>query len=158
MKRAISDRQLTDVGRNWVVVANASKAIIFSRENRRDALTQSLILENTSSRKKVGELQADKGGRSFDSHGKGRHTIEQEKSGPKQQLASIFAQEIVDVVNRAAKLNRCTSFGVIAAPEFLGLLREAMSHGHSLMPTFEIDKNVVQCNAAEIGDLVERCV
>lgn len=151
-----ADKRMSTAGPFWVVVADASRAVIYSRERRRSPLVQSLVVENEASRKKAGELLADKGGRSFDSHGEGRHTMAKEETGPKRQAALAFAKEIAGFISQATQVGNCKEFGVIAAPKFLGLLRTEMSSGHSVMPSFEIDKNVVTHDAADISDLIER--
>ncbi len=150
------ENQLTNTQPYWVVVADASRAVIYSREKRRDPLVQSLILENQESRKKAGELLADRGGRSFDSHGQGRHTLGKEETGPKREVTLAFARELTRIVDKAKQSGECREFGLIAAPEFLGMLRNAMSRSVNLVPSFEIDKNVVDYDAEEISDLIDR--
>ena len=48
----------------WIVVADESQAIIYTRNMRRGPLQKLLSLDNAAGRKKTGELLADRGGRS----------------------------------------------------------------------------------------------
>ena len=59
----------------WVVVADESKAIVYGRDSLSGPLRELFSLHNDVARKKMDELISDSGGRSFDSHGKGRHTM-----------------------------------------------------------------------------------
>ena len=135
---------MADLGKHWVVVANESKAVVYSREKRRSPLNERLVIENETAREKTGDILADKGGRSFDSHGQGRHTMAKEETGPKRHEALAFARKIVDAVERATRRGDCRDFGLIAAPEFLGMMRHELSGSRAIRPTFEIDKNVVE--------------
>lgn len=147
---------MTDLGKHWVVVANESRAVVFSRTDPRSPLNERLIIENAIAREKIGDILADKGGRSFDSLGRGRHTMAKEETGPKRQEASRFARKIVAVLDKAMQRGDCRDFGLIAAPEFLGLMRRAMAVAGHVQPDFEIDKNIATFDPEEIEALVER--
>ena len=69
----------TPVEKNWIIVADESLARIFSQEKKFGPLRQVAELSNADARKKTGDMISDRGGRSFDSHGQGRHTM---ASGP----------------------------------------------------------------------------
>ena len=70
-----------------VVVADESKAVVYRRGTLSGPLQEVTTFENETARLKTGEILADKGGRSFDSHGHGRHTMANEKADPKKHLA-----------------------------------------------------------------------
>ena len=147
---------MTNLGKHWVVVANESKAVVYSREKQRSPLSERLVIENETAREKTGDILADKGGRSFDSHGQGRHTMAKEETGPKRHEALAFARRIVDTVERATRRGDCRDFGLIAAPEFLGMMRHELSGSREIRPTFQIDKNVVERDPEKISALIER--
>lgn len=128
---------------HWIVVADESRAIVYGREFRRSPINELFVLDNAVAREKTADMITDKGGRSFDSHGHGRHTMAKEDTGPKQQQASVFAKDIVASVVHAQRNGDCRDFGLIAAPAFLGKLRDAISVAKNVDPEFEIDKNVV---------------
>ena len=67
-----------------VVVADESRAVLYHRERRRGPMQEAGGFENEAARLKTDDLIADRGGRAFDSHGQGRHTMTAEKSDPKQ--------------------------------------------------------------------------
>ena len=80
----------------WVVVADESKAIVYGRDSLSGPLRELFSLDNEVARKKMDELISDSGGRSFDSHGKGRHTMSGEQSDPQKVAAMAFAKQIAE--------------------------------------------------------------
>ena len=138
----------------WVVVADEAAAVIYSQDRRSGPLTPLLTLENSDARKHTGELLADKGGRSFDSHGQGRHTLAKEKAGPKRHVAMVFAKDIAELIGRALHDGSCRGYALIAAPRFLGLLRDSLAVATNVEPYLEIDKDVVAKDAKFVEDLL----
>lgn len=138
----------------WVVVADEAAAVIYTRDHRSGPLTPILTFENADARKHVGEILADKGGRSFDSHGPGRHTMAKEKDGPKRHVATVFAKEIAELVAKAIHDGSCRGYALVAAPRFLGLLRDALAVTTTTEPYVTVDKDVVTKDAQFIGDLL----
>ena len=139
----------------WVVVADESQAILYSRAKKYSPLVEFLRLENETAKEKVGDLLSDKGGRSFDSHGQGRHTFANEKSGPKEQAATVFAKQLAERLAAEHHRGRFGAFAIVAAPRFLGLLRSALSSSLKLEPYATIDKEVVGKDPAFIAGLLD---
>jgi protein required for attachment to host cells len=139
----------------WVVVADEARAIVYARATKRGALTELLTLENPDGRKKAGELVSDRGGRSFDSSGQGRHAMGQQRTGPKVQIATTFARQVAGEISKATHSGRCRGYVLVAAPRFLGLLRDALSTHSSVPPYQTIDKEVVGKDAAFLKKLVD---
>jgi len=140
----------------WIVVADESRATIYTREQRRSEMIEQFSLENAASRKKTGELLSDRGGRSFDSFGAGRHTMAGEKAGPKKQAATVFAKQIAERIGKVTHDGSCRGYVLIAAPRFLGLLRDAVSRSCKFEPYKTIDKDVVGHDTQVLQKLVDR--
>lgn len=138
----------------WVIVADESQATIYTRETIRGSLREISTLKNESARKKIGDLISDRGGRSFDSKGSGRHTMTREKTDPKKQAAIMFARRIVDRIAKAKHDGTCRDFALIAAPRFLGLLRDALETAGNIAPYLTIDKDIVGRDIAVIEQLL----
>ena len=135
-------------------MADESKASIYTQDTTRSPLLQLVTLENEASRKKIGDLISDRGGRSFDSKGQGRHTMTAEKTDPKKQAATIFAKNIAERIAEAKHKGVCRDFALIAAPRFLGLLRDALTTTGNITPYLSIDKDVVGQEIAVIEKLL----
>lgn len=140
----------------WYVVADESIAVIYESRTRRSALRERCVLENPVTREKTDELIADRGGRSYDSHGRGRHTLQNEKTGPKKQASIAFAKEVVDRIARAKEQGKCRDFALVAAPRFLGLLRHELRTAAVNEPFLSIDKNLVSKSALELREIVDQ--
>jgi protein required for attachment to host cells len=126
-----------------VVVADESKAVLYSRERLRGPLQKLRTYENEAARLKTDDLIADRGGRAFDSHGQGRHTMTAEKSDPKQHIAEAFARQIAEHIGTELHKGNLRGYALVAAPRFLGTLRSQLPSRVSEEPYATVDKNVV---------------
>jgi protein required for attachment to host cells len=126
-----------------VVVADESKAVVYSRTSRSGPLQEMATFQNEAARLKTGEILADKGGRSFDSHGHGRHTMANEKADPKKHLAEQFARDIAEHITAEVLKGTCRGYALVAAPQFLGMLRTELARHTPMEPYATVDKNVV---------------
>ena len=140
----------------WVVVADESKAIVYTRATKSGPLREVFSLANEAARMKTEQLISDSGGRSYDSKGKGRHTMTNEKVDSKKQAALIFAKQIAERIGRVMHDGSCRGFALIAAPRFLGVLREAVSTATSIEPYATVNKEVVGQDTAVIEKLLAR--
>jgi protein required for attachment to host cells len=136
--------------KTWVLVADASRARIFSLESHQDSLHEIATLTHPESRLHEHELTTDRPGRTFDSSGQGgRHAMEQ-KSSPKRQEALSFARSIGARLESARIAGDFGHLVLVAGPPFLGLLREQLSDEIRKHVTLEIDKELTTLDAAEL--------
>ena len=138
-----------------VVVADESKAVLYARETLRGPLLERRHFENEAARLKTEDLIADRGGRAFDSHGQGRHTMTAEKSDPKQHLAEAFARQVAEFIAAEAHKGMLRGYALIAAPRFLGTLRSQLATRVSEEPYATVDKNVVGQTEDVVARLLE---
>ncbi len=138
----------------WVVVADEAIAVVYSRDTRSGPLREVFSLNNEVARKKTDQLISDSGGRSFDSYGKGRHTMGSEKADPKKTAATAFAKQIAGRIAKVMHDGSCRGYALVAAPRFLGLLRDAISIVKIVEPYATVDKEVVSQDAAVIEKLL----
>ena len=139
----------------WVVVADESRAIFYARDTKRSPLSEMFQLENTVARKKTSSQISDRGGRSFDSHGQGRHTMTKEKTDPKKHVAVAFAKEIAGRIAKARHDGSCRDYSLVAAPRFLGILRDALEIAGHADALLTIDKDMVGQDTAVIEKLLK---
>ncbi len=137
-----------------VVVADESSAMFYARDSLSGPLRELFSLNNEMARKKTEQLISDSGGRSFDSYGKGRHTMSHEKSDPKKTAAMAFAKQIAERVAQGMRDGSSRGFALVAAPRFLGVLRDAISVATTVEPYATIDKEVVGQDAEVIEKLL----
>lgn len=132
----------------WVVVADKSKARIFTVEDPRGALLAEGLLEHPEARQREQTLTSDRPGRSFDSKGDGRHAMGASVEPDKQETIR-FSKQIAEHVETAHNKGRCDRLLLVAGPPLLGLLREDLKTASGLKIS-EIEKNLGQYNAMEI--------
>jgi protein required for attachment to host cells len=138
----------------WVVVADEAKAVVYARDSRSGPLYEVSSFENDVARMKTSDLISDRGGRSFDSKGKGRHTMTKEKVDVKKHAALLFAKEIAGRIADVMHDGSCRGFALVAAPRFLGILRESISVATTARPYATVDKDVVGKDTATIEGLL----
>ncbi len=114
------------MAKDWIVVANNAVARIFSVEVPVSKLHEIEHLSHPEGRKRAGEMDADRPGRSFQTAGNMRHGM-QRKVDAKKQATMAFAQRVADRLDTARRQEEMVRLILVAAPEFLGLLRNALT-------------------------------
>ena len=132
----------------WVVVADQSKARIFTVADPHGALLDVDALVHPEARVREQALTSDRPGRSFDSKGQGRHAMSSSVE-PGEQETLQFAKLIADQVQAAYAEGSCNRLLLVAGPPMLGLLREHLK-AISGMKVSEIEKNLGHYDALEI--------
>jgi hypothetical protein len=84
----------------WVVVADQSKARIFTIDDPRGALLEVSELKHPEALEREQKLTSDRPGRSFDSVGQGRHAVGSTVEPGKQETIR-FAKQVSDYVQVA---------------------------------------------------------
>ena len=130
----------------WVLVADSSRARLFSAATASDVLVEVDDLTHSESRLRETDLNSDRPGRSFDSGGEGRHAM----GSPQKQEATLFAKQIAAYLDAHHEKGVFSKLVIVAAPEFLGHLRAEISDNMIKSVALEVDKNLVQHNLAEI--------
>ena len=133
----------------WILAANSGNATIFVADSPTSQLMEYETFDNPEVRVKQSELTSDRQGRSFDSHGEGRHALAVETS-PKEHEQISFAKTIVDRLERGRIDHAFDRLIVVAAPGFLGLLRANYSAPLSELLSTEIDKDYTALRAEEL--------
>ena len=134
--------------KRWVVVADQSKARIFTTEEPRGPLLELAALDNPYGREQEQTLMSDRPGRSFDSHGQGRHAMGTPVD-PSEQETVRFARRIADHLQSACNAGRCRSLLLVAGPHLLGVLRKQLNTTDRIKVS-AIDMNLGQYDAREI--------
>jgi len=127
----------------WVLVADKSSAKLYTGRSRVGELTLEKCWEHAASRSHEQELTSDLPGRAFDSTGANRHAMEQPVD-PKDHEAIIFAQELSSEMEKGRVENLFSRLYLMAAPQFLGMLRKQLSTEVQKMVAGEVDKNLTQ--------------
>ena len=124
-----------------VIVADASRARIFSAVDKAAPLTETKDLVNTATRLRDQDLIADGHGSGVDSAGDGKHTMGHEKDAHKHQ-ASLFSRQLADEIESERSTGALRRIYIIAPPVFLGvmylLFMFAINVGSAFIDFFDI--------------------
>ncbi|MGH8507622.1 MAG: host attachment protein [Gammaproteobacteria bacterium] len=139
------------MSRVWVVAADSRRARIFATDTPTGSLREMEDLVHPAARTHARELTSDRPGRSFDSHGPGRHAMEPE-TNVKRHEAEVFAKQVAERIERARLDDEFDELVLIAAPEFLGLLRKSLSPTAIGLVAKAVDKSVADLSASAIRE------
>lgn len=134
----------------WIVVADAARARILSCEGRAcHGLVDVEALSHSESRAQNQDLVSDRPGRGWGSaHGEGRHAFE-EPTEPAQHERDRFARMVAERLKSAHHEGVYKHLVIVAAPSFLGALREVMDRAVAHTVRVEVAKNVVKIEDPE---------
>jgi len=124
----------------WILVADSSRAKIFIAETSTSPLEEIEALDHPEGRQHEQLLTSDLPGRNAGS-ASSRHALDDE-TPPKQQEAIGFAKKITKRLDEARKDHLYGRLIIVAAPAFLGLLRENINADIKKIVTWELDKNL----------------
>jgi protein required for attachment to host cells len=132
----------------WVVVADNSQSK-FYHITKFPKIEEISHLEHPESRLHNQDLVSSKPGRGFQSMGNARSSY-QSKVEPKEQEAIKFAIQIADFLHSAHNKGEFHRLYIIAAPSFLGLLREHLNPETQKLVVAEMAKELTSCDLANI--------
>jgi protein required for attachment to host cells len=138
-------------GATWIVVADSSAARIFRAEEPDGALTELESIAHPEGRMLARELTSDLPGRAFDSAGQGRHIVESQM-GPRQQAALDFAHFLAKRLDKARVQREAERLALVSPPDFLGLMRKALTVETRRMVVLELDHNFVKLPVKELRE------
>lgn len=136
------------MAKQWIVVADAAAARLFSRDSG-NALARVDALYHDDSRKHEGDLRTGGKGEVEDSAGHGRHQADPQIS-TSEKHADIFAKEVVGKLKAGLNDRRFDTLVLVAAPQFLGRLRDHLDSPLSQCVTATIDKDWTHQDDAQI--------
>ena len=103
----------------WVLVADGAHARIFVNDGVGKGVQELEDRAFVGSRLRDRDIQADKPGRSFDSHGQGRHAMEP-RTDPQQHEEREFVRDVIDWIAAKPQDDQFDRLVLMAAPHALG--------------------------------------
>ena len=124
----------------YILVADSSRARIFTAKTPSSSLEEIEALAHTEGRLHDREMTSDLPGK-IKGEGSVGHAFEQ-PTDPKKHEASIFAHRIAGFLEEAHNEKKFEQLLIIAEPSFLGLLRNQLPEQLKKLVCFELDKNI----------------
>ena len=134
--------------KTWVVVADNSRARIFTVETPSSPLIEIDSIVHPEGRMHDRDITSDLPGRGAGSGGS-RHSYENETDAKDYENMG-FAKRIAGFLDDSRTDDRCKNLVIVAAPGLLGNLRGEMNDQTRKMITLELAKNLSHLNANDI--------
>ena len=132
----------------YILVADSSRARIFTAETPSSPLEEIDALAHTEGRLHDREMTSDFPGK-IKGEGSVGHAFEQ-PTDPKKHEARIFAHRIAGFLEEAHNEKKFEQLLIIAEPSFLGLLRNQLPEQLKKLVCFELDKNITTHSVDDI--------
>lgn len=132
----------------WILVADSTRARIFTADTPASPLEEIEDFSHVEGRLHDREMTSDLPGK-IKSAGAGGHTFEQ-PTDPKKHEAEAFAHRVTQYLEDAHNVHRFEQLLIVAAPSFLGLLRNHLPEQLKKLVCFELDKDLTMQSAADI--------
>jgi protein required for attachment to host cells len=135
----------------WVLVADAARARVFHVERPNMTLAPALGRELIGPRLQSREIASDRPGRTFDRAGEGRHAKEP-PTDPARHAKGQFAHDLAGLLDDERKQGSFDRLIIVAAPQFLGDLRNVMSKQLRDLVADEIAKDLSKLPPQELQE------
>lgn len=131
--------------RVWIVVADAARARILATEGRPGKTLEELeVLVHGESRQHDQDLTTDRPGRGWaNASGDGRHAMSP-PTDPAVHERDRFAQALAERLRTGRNAGHYDHLVIVAAPAFLGALREQLDPGVARVVSAEVAKNITR--------------
>jgi protein required for attachment to host cells len=133
----------------WVLIADGAKARLFAADAPTGALEERETFVNPDGRAKQRDLKTDRPGATSPRMGRGRRATEPDVS-PREHALQLFAKLLVDHLEAGRTGNDFERLVLVAAPAFLGMMRDQMSAPLKSLVSLELDKDFVALGPAEL--------
>lgn len=140
----------------WFVVANATRARVYSRVGD-DPLQLICSLEHLASRAKSAQLGKDKAGRELSGRGFGGAAFEP-RLDPHRKEHLRFAQEIAQFLEREAQGGTFSEVSLIASSPFLGELKQQLGKSTTRLLGAMRDVDLSAVGPAELDARIRHAV
>lgn len=134
--------------KTWVIVADNSRARIFTSETPSSPLIEVDSIVHPEARMHDRDITSDLPGRGSGTGGS-RHSYETETDAKDYENLG-FAKRIAGFLDEARKSDKYKQLIIVAAPSLLGNLRSGLNDQTRRLVSLELDKNLSQLSPAEI--------
>lgn len=145
------------MNKTWILIAHRAGARIFENDGPGTGLKHVDAIAHPEGRLEDKALGSDKPGRSFDSHGPGRHALGKEH-GPAETVAQEFAHALAARLDAGRTQHAYGKLVLVAEPRFLGMLRAALTPQTAALVSAAVEKDLVHVAdhdlAAHLGGVI----
>lgn len=139
----------------WILAADSTEARLFTREKKFSPPVELKDWLHPESRLPGRDLEHDRQGKTFSSHGYGQ-SDNQKHTEPKKREAQDFARELAGHLDAARARGEFDSLSIVAEPSFLGLIRDSLDENTRELIDVEVDKNLTRRSAETIAEALDQ--
>jgi protein required for attachment to host cells len=145
----------------WIVTANAGRARVFSQSSRTAALEEIESMVNAEVRLRASDTESDQIGQLAASKSKHNVGAATQPSGyepnqlPSEHQTELFARSIDSYLLQAQQEGRFQHLCLIAAPQFLGVLRKLLAPQVAALVDWEINKDYTHYSLKALQDALQ---
>ena len=139
------------------MVARRAGATVYSSRGPKEPLLVAAQVDHPEGRKKSGELDSDRPGRSFDRGGQGKHALSTEETASEHD-ERMFANELAELLDKNRNDGVFDLLVLVAGPKLLGKLRVALSEPTRRLIKAELAKDLIDPTEAELRRHLEGLV
>jgi protein required for attachment to host cells len=143
----------------WILIAHDAGARIF--ENRGPGKGLELVeqMDHEAGRDRNQEFDADRPGRSFQRNAAdARRSAMSRSESPRERAVADFARTLAEELKSARTQNRYERLVLVAAPKFLGRVRNALDSATAHCVVGSLDKDLAGSDEAELVEHVGKVI
>lgn len=137
--------------KTWILIAHRGGARLFENPGPGKGVDLVKEIPHPEGRLKNQDIDADRPGRTFDSHGQERHALEREQM-PAEHLAVQFARQLAGMLDEGRVHRQYDRLVLVAEPRFLGWLRDALSPETAQRLVASLDKDLGEVDVRELPE------
>ena len=137
--------------KTWILVAHKSGARIIESPVYGGALNVVREIDHPEGRLQNSEIDADRGGRVFESAAPAQRGMTREQSAT-ERVAANFARDVASELERGRLDHRFDQLVLVAPPRFLGRMRTAMSDETGKLVSASVSKDLPDVSPEKIRE------
>jgi protein required for attachment to host cells len=138
----------------WILVADGSRARLFSASKRGEPWQLLEQFEHLETRERTADISPVERGTQKQSFGQGRPAMEP-KNSPREVEQMHFARKLADKVGDGLKHNSYAGLVLAAPPRFLGLLKGMLDAQAAKSVIATVDKDYTLADQREVVERLE---
>jgi protein required for attachment to host cells len=130
------------MGHTWILCANSSRARLFEVDPSGDTPREIADYANPAGRQHERDLRSDAAGRYFGKGERNEGHVAAKKEGFSEHETERFVEHLRTELDRARNEHRFGQLWIVAAPAFLGLVRQNFPKELRALVELEVDKDL----------------
>lgn len=138
----------------WILVTDASRARLFAGQKKNQPWELLQTLTHPESREREQDLVTDRPGHNQQS-GSYHHSRMEPPTSPKEIEHGLFAKELAHLLEKGLQNHSYHNLLIVAAPRFLGMLRDALGEQVKKHIHTTIDKDYTHLSNADLQERLD---